>query len=79
MSHDLEIDARVGDVKVTMDAAALRSVELDTGVGDVELTLAGQTIEGSGLVVKGLEWNRGKGAARMEVDCGVGDIRVTLE
>ncbi len=79
MSHDLEIDARVGDVKVTMDAAALRSVELDTGVGNVELTIEGQTIEGTGLVVKGLEWNRGKGAARMEVDCGVGDIRVTLE
>ncbi len=79
MAHDVEIDARVGDVKVTMDAAALRAVELDTGVGDVELTLEGQTIEGTGLVGKGLEWNRGKGASRLEVDCGVGDIRVTVD
>lgn len=79
MAHDVDIDARVGDVKVTMDAAVLRSVELDTGVGDVELTIGGQTIEGSGLVGKGLEWNQGKGSARLEVDCGVGDIRVTLQ
>lgn len=79
MTNDLDVDVRVGDVEVTMDAAALASVELDAGVGDVELTIGGQTIEGSGLVGKGLEWNQGKGRARLEVDCGVGDIEVTLQ
>jgi len=75
---DLTLDLGVGEVNVTLPKEAIRSVNLDTGIGEANLNADGRHYERAGLIARQLNWNEGKGNARVKVDCGVGEIGVSL-
>jgi hypothetical protein len=80
VSGRLDVDLGVGDVTVRMAAADVRSVSIDAGVGDTTLRLPGGPVDDErSFVSSEIDWNEGRGAARVAVDVGVGDAVVTLE
>lgn len=79
IENDLQVDLGVGEVNVTLPEAAVESVSLDTGIGEASLSAGGRRYESAGLFVRQVDWNKGKGQARVEVDCGVGEVNVALK
>jgi hypothetical protein len=79
IENDLQVDLGVGEVNMTLPEAAVGSVSLDTGIGEASLKAGGRRYESAGLFVREVNWNQGKGQARVSVDCGVGEINVALQ
>lgn len=80
VSKGLDVDLGVGEVRVRMPAAAVRSVTMDAGVGDTSLRLpSGHAAESRSFVTSETDWEDGRGEARVSVDVGVGDAVITLE
>lgn len=81
LTGDQRIDLGVGEVKLWLASAAVRSVTLDAGVGDASIFGAGEPVEGRRPLLVGSEvyWDKGGGSSRVIVDVGVGEISVWLE
>ena len=78
MEGNVDADLGVGELNVTLPAAAVGSVNADTGIGEANLTAGGRHYESAGLVAREIRWSKGTGKARVEADCGVGEINVQL-
>lgn len=78
MESNVDADLGVGELNVTLPAAAVGSVNADTGIGEANLTAGGRHYESAGLVAREIRWTKGTGKARVEADCGVGEINVQL-
>jgi hypothetical protein len=74
----VEADLGVGELNITLPAAAVGSVTADTGIGEASLIAAGRRYESAGLVAREIRWTKGTGKARVEADCGVGEIDIKL-
>jgi hypothetical protein len=79
VESDLTADLGVGEVNITLPESAVGSVSLDTGIGEASLYADGQHYESAGLFVREVNWKKGTGRGRVEVDCGVGEINVSLK
>ena len=79
MAGSMELDVGVGDVEVRLERGIFRSIEMDTGIGESRVIIAGEIIEGAGLVGSDLKWSHDSGQQDLEIDCGVGDIVVTTD
>src|SRR4029453_2881788 len=80
VSGRLDVVFGVGDITIRMPASAVRSVSIDAGVGDTRLRIPGGSVdEERSFVSSEIDWNEGRGDARVSVDVGVGDAAVTLE
>lgn len=78
LESNVDADLGVGELNVTLPAAAVGSVNADTGIGEANLTAGGRHYESAGLVAREIRWTKGTGKARVEADCGVGEINVQL-
>jgi hypothetical protein len=78
LESSVEADLGVGELNITLPAAAVGSVNADTGIGEANLVAGGRHYESAGLVAKEIRWTKGTGKARVEADCGVGEINIRL-
>lgn len=76
---DVTVDLGVGEIDITMDAAAVASVTLDNGIGESRLRYPDGKQDVSGIL-GGTEvyWDLGAGDHAVKVELNVGEIRVTL-
>ena len=79
IENDLIADLGVGEVNVTLAESAVGSVSVDTGIGEASIYAGGRRYESAGLFVREVNWKKGTGRARVEVDCGVGEVSVSLK
>lgn len=79
IESDLTADLGVGEVNVTLPESAVASVSVDTGIGEASVSAGGRRYESAGLFVREVNWRKGTGRARVEVDCGVGEVTVSLQ
>jgi hypothetical protein len=81
LSGDLTVDMRVGEVRMSLPASAVRALHLDVGVGDANARFPEGWVEGSRSFLVGSEvyWDDGPGKARIRVDLGVGEIDARLD
>ena len=77
---DITIDLGVGDVHVAVPEQAVRSVGIDVGIGDARLSPRQEGAHRSGFLNLGneVDWQEGRGQARLTIDVGVGDAQVRL-
>lgn len=78
LASNVEADLGVGELNITLPAAAVGSVNADTGIGEANLVAGGYRYESAGLVAKEIRWTKGTGKAHVEADCGVGEIDIRL-
>jgi hypothetical protein len=78
LEGNVDADLGVGELNITLPAAAVGSVNADTGIGEANLVAAGRRYESSGLIAREIRWSKGTGKARIEADCGVGEIDIRL-
>lgn len=76
---DVTVDVGVGEVDISMDAAAVKTVTLDNGIGESRLRFPDGKQDVSGIL-GGTEvfWDLGPGTHDVKVELNVGEIRVTL-
>jgi hypothetical protein len=79
LESSVEADLGVGELDITLPAAAVGSVNADTGIGEASLVAGGRHYESAGLVAREIRWSKGTGKARVEADCGVGEIDIRLK
>lgn len=78
LEKDVKANLGVGQLTLTLPAAAVGSVHADTGVGETSLFAGGQHFDSAGLITRTLHWDRGTGTAKITADCGVGEIDVRV-
>jgi hypothetical protein len=78
LAGNVDADLGVGELSITLPAAAVGSVNADTGIGEANLVAAGRRYESAGLMAREIRWSKGTGKARVEADCGVGEINIRL-
>lgn len=78
LESDVNADLGVGELSITLPAAAVGTVNADTGIGEANLVAGGRRYESAGLMAREIRWSKGTGKARVEADCGVGEISIRL-
>ncbi len=78
---DVWVDLGVGEAEISLPAAKVASVTVDVGVGEATLHAPDSRLEGrrSRLLGSEVEWDEGKGSARVRVEVGVGELTLDLE
>ena len=72
------LELGVGEMRIEMPAASVRSVDLEVGVGDTTLLVGGRRIEGKGFLGREIDWTSGRGRHLIDAEVGVGEIEVRL-
>ena len=77
---DVSVELGVGEARVEIPEAAVRSVSMDVGVGEAELRPRSEGQRKSGFLFLGNEvsWREGSGRSRVTIEVGVGEANVQL-
>jgi hypothetical protein len=78
VEQDLDVTMSVGEVDVRVPESAVRSVDLEVSIGDAALRPRNGSSTVRGWLGKRVDWDRGKGRSRVDIDLSVGDATVTL-
>jgi len=79
LHSNVSIDLGIGGVEVEMAAEFVRSVNLESGIGESTMAVAGDPISNHrSFLGDELNWSKGEGEARINVDLGIGAVEVTL-
>lgn len=79
LRDDVDVNLGVGEARLHLREADVRSVQVASGVGEANLTVGRRRMEGSGFLGHKVRWGEGTGRARVDLDLGVGESEVVLE
>ncbi len=78
IEKDLEVRMSVGEVDVRMPETALKSVDVRVSIGDASLRPRSGSSQVRGWLGKRIDWDRGPGSSRLDIDLSVGEANVKL-
>ena len=78
VEKDLEVQMSVGEVDVEMPETALKSVDVRVSIGDASMRPRSGGSDVRGWLGKRIDWDRGTGSSRLDIELSVGEAKVRL-
>jgi hypothetical protein len=77
VEKDLEVRMSVGEVDVRVAENALKSVDVRVSIGDASMRPRGGS-NVRGWLGKRIDWDRGTGSSRLDIDLSIGEANIRL-